>query len=81
MLQSSLKHCGRKFLPLGNSHCTNTGNFVEVEIPVPWGKIAGKWWGSKEKKPILVLHGYQVHFIYQLLVYLTYKTMNICVLG
>ncbi|PNF38251.1 putative serine hydrolase [Cryptotermes secundus] len=31
----------------------------EVKIPVPWGHISGKWWGSREKQPILALHGWQ----------------------
>lgn len=31
----------------------------EVEIPVPWGIVAGKWWGSRVKQPILALHGWQ----------------------
>lgn len=32
----------------------------EVRIPVPWGHIAGKWWGPQNKRPILVMHGWQV---------------------
>ncbi|XP_066594143.1 probable serine hydrolase [Prorops nasuta] len=31
----------------------------EVEINVPWGKIAGKIWGKGDKQPILALHGWQ----------------------
>ncbi|KAL3269584.1 hypothetical protein HHI36_008648 [Cryptolaemus montrouzieri] len=31
----------------------------EISIPVPWGKIAGKWWGSIDVKPILSVHGLQ----------------------
>lgn len=31
----------------------------EVRINVPWGHIAGKWWGSKSIRPILCLHGWQ----------------------
>ncbi|KYM86194.1 putative serine hydrolase [Atta colombica] len=31
----------------------------EIEIPVPWGKVAGKLWGSQNKQPILALHGWQ----------------------
>ncbi|KAK0082093.1 hypothetical protein PV325_011073 [Microctonus aethiopoides] len=31
----------------------------EIEIPVPWGHISGKWWGSKDAQPILALHGWQ----------------------
>lgn len=32
---------------------------VEVKIPVPWGHIAGKWWGRKDVRPILGIHGWQ----------------------
>lgn len=31
----------------------------EIKIPVPWGHIAGKWWGPRNKQPILALHGWQ----------------------
>lgn len=31
----------------------------EIRIPVPWGHIAGKWWGSQSVTPVLCLHGYQ----------------------
>lgn len=31
----------------------------EVEFTFPWGKLAGKWWGSKDIRPIVVLHGWQ----------------------
>ncbi|XP_012267218.2 probable serine hydrolase [Athalia rosae] len=31
----------------------------EFDIPMPWGKIAAKWWGPKDRQPILALHGWQ----------------------
>lgn len=31
----------------------------EFELPVPWGHIAVKWWGPKNIRPILCLHGWQ----------------------
>lgn len=31
----------------------------EIEIPVPWGKVAGLLWGSQDKQPILAMHGWQ----------------------
>ncbi|KAG8235445.1 hypothetical protein J437_LFUL015793 [Ladona fulva] len=31
----------------------------EIEIPVPWGYIRGKWWGPRHIKPIIGLHGWQ----------------------
>lgn len=37
-------------------------NVLKVEdilITVPWGHIAGKWWGSKSVRPILCIHGWQ----------------------
>lgn len=34
---------------------------IEIQIPVPWGKIAGKWWGPIDKRPIVCIHGWQVN--------------------
>ncbi|XP_044755647.1 serine hydrolase-like protein isoform X1 [Coccinella septempunctata] len=34
-------------------------HFKEVTIPVPWGKISGKWWGPTNEKPILCIHGFR----------------------
>ncbi|XP_069683648.1 probable serine hydrolase [Periplaneta americana] len=34
-------------------------SFLEVKVPVPWGHISGKWWGSQDKQPILAIHGWQ----------------------
>ncbi|XP_055634262.1 probable serine hydrolase [Toxorhynchites rutilus septentrionalis] len=31
----------------------------EIQIPVPWGIVAGKWWGSRQKQPVLAFHGWQ----------------------
>lgn len=31
----------------------------EIQIPVPWGFISGKLWGSNDKQPILAIHGWQ----------------------
>ncbi|XP_044755646.1 probable serine hydrolase [Coccinella septempunctata] len=42
-----------------NIHYISRKPFKEVSIPVPWGKIAGKWWGSTKIKPIICLHGVQ----------------------
>ena len=39
---------------ISGEHCKPT----EVEVPVPWGHIAGKRWGNKNGKPILAIHGY-----------------------
>ncbi|XP_049957161.1 probable serine hydrolase [Schistocerca serialis cubense] len=31
----------------------------EIKIPVPWGHIAGKWWGRTDIQPVIALHGYE----------------------
>lgn len=31
----------------------------EVRIPVPFGELAGKWWGPRNVRPIVCLHGWQ----------------------
>lgn len=33
--------------------------FKEVEIKVPWGYVAGKWWEPYDVRPILAIHGWQ----------------------
>ncbi|XP_034101624.1 probable serine hydrolase isoform X1 [Drosophila sulfurigaster albostrigata] len=34
-------------------------NWDEFSIEVPWGTVQGKWWGCRNKQPILALHGWQ----------------------
>ncbi|XP_017461428.1 PREDICTED: probable serine hydrolase [Rhagoletis zephyria] len=34
-------------------------SWKEVSIAVPWGTVAGKWWGPQNRQPILALHGWQ----------------------
>ncbi|KAI8115662.1 putative serine hydrolase [Lucilia cuprina] len=36
-----------------------TKHFEEIQIPVPWGHIAGKWYGPKHERPLVGLHGWQ----------------------
>ncbi|GAB0091740.1 Probable serine hydrolase [Sergentomyia squamirostris] len=31
----------------------------EVTFNVPWGHVAGKWWGSRNTRPIVCIHGWQ----------------------
>lgn len=31
----------------------------EIQIKFPWGHVAGKWWGPKNVRPIVSLHGWQ----------------------
>ncbi|KAI9587076.1 probable serine hydrolase [Glossina fuscipes] len=34
-------------------------NHEEIQIPMPWGHLAGKWYGCKNRKPLVGLHGWQ----------------------
>lgn len=34
-------------------------NAQEIEIKVPWGKVAAVLWGNQDKQPVLALHGWQ----------------------
>ncbi|KAF5272132.1 hypothetical protein FQA39_LY01214 [Lamprigera yunnana] len=40
-------------------YSTRIRTYEEVRIPVPWGHVAGKWWGPQDKRPILATHGWQ----------------------
>uniref|UniRef100_A0A1A9VH29 AB hydrolase-1 domain-containing protein n=1 Tax=Glossina austeni TaxID=7395 RepID=A0A1A9VH29_GLOAU len=42
-----------------NGLIRNENSWEEVTIVVPWGTVQGKWWGSRNKQPILALHGWQ----------------------
>lgn len=33
--------------------------FEEIKIPVPWGHVAGKWYGNRNEQPLIALHGWQ----------------------
>lgn len=33
--------------------------YEEIEIPVPWGHISGKWWGRKDVTPVVGFHGFE----------------------
>uniref|UniRef100_A0AAG5DAL4 AB hydrolase-1 domain-containing protein n=1 Tax=Anopheles atroparvus TaxID=41427 RepID=A0AAG5DAL4_ANOAO len=37
---------------------TGTRRVDEIKIPVPYGTIAGKWYGPRDVRPILCLHGW-----------------------
>jgi len=37
----------------------STRHFEEIKIAVPWGELAGKWYGPKHVRPIVGLHGWQ----------------------
>lgn len=40
-----------------NKH--NVHSVEEIQIPVPWGHISGKWWGPIDQQPLVALHGWQ----------------------
>ncbi|CRK93241.1 CLUMA_CG006785, isoform A [Clunio marinus] len=44
---------------LSTSNGSIERQWEEYEIPVPWGTVAGKWWGDKKKQPVIALHGWQ----------------------
>ncbi|XP_063228209.1 probable serine hydrolase isoform X2 [Bacillus rossius redtenbacheri] len=31
----------------------------EIKIEVPWGHVNGKWWGARDKQPVIAIHGWQ----------------------
>lgn len=37
----------------------NDISWSEYKIPVPWGQVSGKWWGARDRQPILCIHGWQ----------------------
>ncbi|XP_049867363.1 probable serine hydrolase [Pectinophora gossypiella] len=49
----------------------------EVQIPVQWGHVAGKLWGTGSDRPILAVHGWQDNAgTWDPLIPLLYKEMN-----
>lgn len=54
---TNLQHINRR---MTSSSTNNHSNIAEeLRIPVPWGFVAAKWWGPKNNRPILGLHGWQ----------------------
>ncbi|XP_053958571.1 probable serine hydrolase [Anastrepha obliqua] len=43
----------------GNGCFRDDDSWKEISIDVPWGVVAGKWWGPLNRQPILALHGWQ----------------------
>ncbi|KAL7043515.1 hypothetical protein ACKWTF_001548 [Chironomus riparius] len=33
--------------------------WVDYDIPMPWGTVSGKWWGTRFRQPIIAIHGWQ----------------------
>ncbi|XP_012176064.1 probable serine hydrolase isoform X2 [Bombus terrestris] len=48
-----------KSTPTKNINGHNIHSVEEIQIPVPWGIISGKWWGPIDQQPIVALHGWQ----------------------
>lgn len=48
---------GRNFHHLQNGF--KDDRWEEVEVPVPWGIVTAKWWGPRDKQPVLAIHGWQ----------------------
>lgn len=69
-------NCARLFSTVFKTD-ENVNRFEEVKIPVPWGHVAAKWWGPQDKRPILVLHGWQVKFYLNISVIFKDITMKI----
>lgn len=44
---------------IGNGCYRDDDSWKEITIDVPWGTVAGKWWGPQNRQPILALHGWQ----------------------
>ncbi|XP_044728930.1 probable serine hydrolase [Chrysoperla carnea] len=42
----------------GTTECSNDNRFEEFQFTVPWGTVAGKWWGSRDRVPIICIHGW-----------------------
>ncbi|KAF2883503.1 hypothetical protein ILUMI_22676 [Ignelater luminosus] len=55
----SLRHSVRNMPKFICQFSTETVACEEIRIPVPWGHVAGKWWGPQNKRPILCLHGWE----------------------
>ncbi|KAK1134083.1 hypothetical protein K0M31_011868 [Melipona bicolor] len=45
--------------PTENINKHNVHSVEEIQIPVPWGNISGKWWGPIDRQPLVALHGWQ----------------------
>lgn len=42
--------------PLHDSHVRD---WIEITINIPYGQLAAKWWGRRDVRPIVCLHGWQ----------------------
>merc|ERR1719510_1131680 len=46
-----IRHIGRRMM-------SSKSIVKEIQIPVPWGHIAGKEWGNSDGEPWIALHGW-----------------------
>ncbi|XP_031844621.1 putative serine hydrolase [Nomia melanderi] len=44
---------------IDNINGQKTRSVEEITIPVPWGHVSGRLWGSMDQQPIIALHGWQ----------------------
>ncbi|XP_025989971.1 probable serine hydrolase isoform X2 [Solenopsis invicta] len=63
-LNSDQKHADMDVKEKKNSTESATNGYKkedvkEIQIPMPWGHIRGKWWGPADKQPIVAIHGWQ----------------------
>ncbi|XP_067623083.1 probable serine hydrolase isoform X2 [Eurosta solidaginis] len=44
---------------INNGVCRGEDSWKEISLEVPWGIVAGKWWGPQNRQPVIALHGWQ----------------------
>ncbi|XP_018303202.1 probable serine hydrolase [Mycetomoellerius zeteki] len=49
----------KKNLAEGTANGYKKEDVKEIQIPMPWGHVRGKWWGPANKQPIVAIHGWQ----------------------
>ncbi|KAK4876434.1 hypothetical protein RN001_012856 [Aquatica leii] len=54
---SGSKHSA--YINITNMFLSSQRSFEEIQIPTPWGHLAGKWWTPHDKRPIIAFHGWQ----------------------
>lgn len=44
---------------ISDTKCDMKREWEEIKIDVPWGFVAGKWYGDRNQTPVIALHGWQ----------------------